>query len=230
MRDIIITGSSGLIGSLLVDHYKACGDCVFPIDLNLGNDLTDADQVRSLFGDLKGSVLINAFAYNPQVCQMGREPLSSYSFRTIELQQMRESMEINVVSLFSVCREFINSRKHGKIVNFSSIYGLVSPQSRIYSGGREKPIDYGISKAATISLTKQLAVLAAPDFRINCIAPGGILNSQDDDFVSRYSSVSPIGRMMNVNEIICAVDFLIADENSYTTGIVLPVDGGWTAI
>jgi NAD(P)-dependent dehydrogenase (short-subunit alcohol dehydrogenase family) len=230
MTDIIITGSTGLIGSALTSHYSNLGHRVFPLDISLGNDLTNEREVKALFKALPASILINTFAYNPQVSLSAALPLDSYNFRTIHLEQMRDSMEVNVIALFSVCREFIISRAKGIIVNFSSIYGIVAPQKVLYDDGLEKPIDYGITKAATISLTKQLAVLAAPDFRINCIAPGGILNDQGESFISRYSTASPIGRMMNPEEIVAAVDFLISDSNTYTTGIVLPVDGGWTSI
>jgi len=64
---------------------------------------------------------------------------------------------------------------------------------------------------------------------VNVIVPGGIENNQSRDFKENYSKMAPIGRMMNVKEIIGMVLYLCSDISSYTTGSILTVDGGWTA-
>ncbi|NQV77948.1 MAG: SDR family oxidoreductase, partial [Lutibacter sp.] len=55
-------------------------------------------------------------------------------------------------------------------------------------------------------------------------------NSQHPDFVKKYSSKIPIGRLMRKNEILEPILFLISNTNSYTTGTLLKVDGGYTCI
>ena len=113
-------------------------------------------------------------------------------------------------------------------MNFSSIYGVRSPDARLYSEG-EKPISYGVSKAGVIQLSRHLATHAAPNFRVNTIILGGIFENQREEFVSRYSANVPLGRMGSPSEILGAVEFLTSDASSYTTGSAINIDGGWTA-
>ena len=97
------------------------------------------------------------------------------------LDSFEEYMKINVISLFSVCREFAQNNKNGSIVNFSSTYGIVSPNPSLYENSN-KHVAYGVSKEAVINLTKYLAVHLAPKIRVNCIVPGGIKNNPDRKF------------------------------------------------
>ena len=136
-------------------------------------------------------------------------------------------VEINLTSLFSVCREFIRNNERGNIVNFSSIYGLRSPDSRIYGVG-EKPISYGASKAGVIQLSRHLAAHSAPNFRVNTIVLGGIFDNQDSEFVEKYSYKVPLGRMGLPSEILGAVEFLTSESSSYITGSSINIDGGWS--
>jgi len=93
----------------------------------------------------------------------------------------------------------------------------------------EKHIGYGVSKAGVIQLTKHLAVHLAPDIRVNCVVPGGVKFEQDENFIKRYSKYTPMGRMMNVNELTGILDFLCSEKSTYITGENIKVDGGWTA-
>jgi gluconate 5-dehydrogenase len=137
-------------------------------------------------------------------------------------------MEVNVVALLSVCREYIRNQAFGNIINFSSIYGVASPRPDMYHNS-EKFIGYSVSKAAVIQLTRHLAIHSAPNFRVNCVMPGGIYVDQPAKFVRSYSRNAPIGRMMNLDEITGIVEFLISEKSSYCTAGIYPVDGGWTA-
>ena len=78
-------------------------------------------------------------------------------------------------------------------------------------------------------LSKHLATHLAPNFNVNTIVPGGVLNNQNENFIRKYSENTPLGRMMNVEELNGIVEFLISDKSSYITGAEFPVDGGWSA-
>ena len=78
-------------------------------------------------------------------------------------------------------------------------------------------------------LTKHLATHLAPNIRVNTIVPGGVEHTQDDEFKNRYSAQTPLGRMMNVEEVYGAVEYLISDKSSYVTGTEIKIDGGLTA-
>jgi len=118
------------------------------------------------------------------------------------------------------------------IVNIASIYGLTAPDQSLYSDTpRNSSEIYGMTKAATISLTQYLAVyLAKNKIRCNCISPGGVLYRQGPEFVSKYSTKVPMNRMANEEEIIAGVTYLLdASKSSYVNGANLVIDGGFTS-
>ena len=137
-------------------------------------------------------------------------------------------MNVNLTSLFSVCREFARNNKQGSVVNFSSYLGLVSPRPDIY-GDSHKDIGYTISKFGVIGMTKYLAVHLAPKIRVNCISPGGIHQNQSKEFIKKYSKLTPMGRMMKKEEVNGLVDYLCSDKSSYVTGENFVMDGGYVS-
>lgn len=119
----------------------------------------------------------------------------------------------------------------GVIVNIASIYGLVSPDPRIYGdSGLNSPPQYAAAKGGVVQLTRYLAVHLAPHgIRVNGIVPGGFLDGQDPDFVANYCARAPLGRMGNETDLMGAIVYLTSDASAYVTGHNLIVDGGWTA-
>lgn len=222
---IVLTGSGGFLGESISDHLKSLGHEVLGLDLKLGHDLSDELFVRSWFSDHSADVLINCFAINDHVLPRNQRE----DFLGISLQNFEEVLSVNVTSLFSVSREFIRNNLTGKIINFSSIYSMVSPRPDIYAGG-EKHIGYGVSKAAVNQISRHLAVHAAPNFSVNTIILGGVFNEQHSDFVNAYSENVPMGRMGNPSDLYPILEMLISPGSSYLTGSEILIDGGWTAI
>jgi gluconate 5-dehydrogenase len=146
----------------------------------------------------------------------------------IDLETFNNYLRVNLTALFSVCREFARNNDVGSIVNFTSTYGLVSPNPHLY-GDDEKNIAYGVSKAGVVQLTRHLAVHLAPRIRVNAVMPGGVKHVQSEEFQKNYGKLTPMGRMMEVNELVGIIKFLISDDSSYCTGSIYAVDGGWTA-
>lgn len=128
-----------------------------------------------------------------------------------------------------VARALIEARKPGRIINMTSIYGLLA--SSIY-----RLSAYTASKAGLANLTRQLAVEWAPHgILVNAIAPGwipteateaGMAKSQNRE---RMEKATPLGRLGRPNEIRGAVIYLASAASSYVTGVVLSVDGGYVA-
>ena len=219
---MIITGSEGLIGasvsSYMKDLYKTK-----KISLRFGHDLTDEIFVKEWFSQNKAEYLVNCFALNDHVYN-NKENKTLFD---VSLDSVSKYLLVNVVSMFSVCREFAKSQDAKGIVNLSSIYGIVSPKKSLY-GESEKHIGYSLSKAAVIQLTKHLATHLAPRIRVNCIVPGGVEHLQNGKFKSRYNEHVPMGRMMNKNELNGMIEVLCSDKSTYMTGSVINIDGGWT--
>ena len=224
-KKIIIAGSEGLLGNEISKYFESIGSKVVRIDLTLGHDLTDEKTVQDIMMSNKAAdVLITPFAINPQPDE------SSFDLFNLPLSSLEQYLKVNLLSLFSVCREFAKiSDNNASIINFSSTYGIRSPKHFIYSDDYTKHIGYSITKSGVIGLTKYLATYLAPKTRVNAIVPGGVENGQSKKFIKNYSDNTPMNRMMQKEEIIGICKFLASEDSSYTTGGLFNVDGGWSA-
>jgi NAD(P)-dependent dehydrogenase (short-subunit alcohol dehydrogenase family) len=225
MYDVVITGSSGLIGSALSKHFIEMGYQVACLDIDQGNDLSDEKFVKTWFSHNSSKSLVNTFGLNDHVFEGQKKD----SFFNLSLSHFSNVLNVNLTSLFSVCRQYILNNNSGSIVNFSSIYGVISPDPTMYEGS-EKDISYGVSKAGVLQLSRHLAVHAAPHFRVNSIVLGGVRNNQDAEFIRKYSEKTPLKRMGEVNDIFSLVKYLISSDSEYCTGSTFTLDGGWTAL
>ena len=114
-------------------------------------------------------------------------------------------------------------QRHGRIVNISSVAGLV---------GNPGQCNYAASKAAIVGFSKSLArEVAARNITVNVVAPGFIENEMTADPTAKLQALAsqiPMGRLGKPEEVASAVAFLASDEASYITGHVLVIDGGLT--
>jgi NAD(P)-dependent dehydrogenase (short-subunit alcohol dehydrogenase family) len=117
----------------------------------------------------------------------------------------------------------------GAIINTSSIAGHV---------GMGGVLVYVASKHAVEGLTKVAAMeFAKQGIRVNAVAPAGISTEMFDRFTGgeqsergqAFAALHPVGRVGRSEEVAAAVLYLASDEAKFTTGISLPVDGGWLA-
>jgi NAD(P)-dependent dehydrogenase (short-subunit alcohol dehydrogenase family) len=148
-------------------------------------------------------------------------------------------MEVNAKGVFQCCQVVggqMAQAERGSIINISSIYGMVSPDQRIYEYRRQggtkfyKPIAYAASKSAMLNLTRYLATYwANNNVRVNTLTLGGVFNNQDKEFLQGYCARVPMGRMACEDEYNGAIIFLVSDAASYMTGSNMILDGGWTA-
>lgn len=136
-------------------------------------------------------------------------------------------------SVFKMTRAFGNimkKKKYGRIINIASMYGLVG-NTEIHT------VAYHASKGAVINFTRAVsAELATSGITCNAICPGyfeteltkTVLDTPKfQDFAKTHVPMQRYGR---AGELDAAVVFLASDEASYVTGLIMPVDGGYTAI
>lgn len=209
------------------------------IGVDVASEASVAGLVRTTldrFGRIDG--LVNNAALNPKVDGEGSARLDG-SFERYPLELWNRSLATNLTGMFLCAREVaptMLAQRRGSIVNVSSTYGLVGPDQRLYDSGRpdggrqHKPVDYSVTKSAVIGFTRYLAAYwATQGIRVNTLTPGGVRHEQPADFVERYASRTPLGRMAERHEYCGALLFLLSDASSYMTGANLVVDGGWTA-
>jgi NAD(P)-dependent dehydrogenase (short-subunit alcohol dehydrogenase family) len=139
-------------------------------------------------------------------------------------------MDINAHGTMRCCRAFLPQLKQrpGTIVNIASMMS--------YFGSGTAP-GYAASKGAVAQLTKSLAIAWAPHgIRVNAIAPGWIetpmsraaIISSDRPYYERVAARTPMGRWGVPEHIGRVVPLLCDDAAAWITGVILPVDGGYS--
>lgn len=118
----------------------------------------------------------------------------------------------------------MRARKWGRIINVSSIYGLI---------GAKGELAYSTAKAGLIGLTKSIAKEAGADgVTVNAVLPGltrtpTIEHVMAEKFKEAIIRETPLGRIAEAREIATVVAFLASDDASYITAAVIAVSGGW---
>ena len=149
----------------------------------------------------------------------------------MKIEDWDKVLNVNLTGVFLFCREvakkMIKSGKGGKIINISSIYGLIADET--------PELPYFVSKTGIIGLTRQLALELAPfKINVNAIAPGFFPSEMTSPFISNLDSLSstlskiPLRRIGMPDDLKGVVVFLASNASNYITGQVLIVDGCWS--
>lgn len=181
-------------------------------------DVADDGQVRQMIAAVVGQlgrldILVNSAGITYFIDHGDLEALKS--------EHWDEIMNVNVKGLFQCCRASYSELKKQKgcIINISSVAGL---------SGRGSSIAYSASKAAAISVNKSLALVMAPEVRVNTIAPGIVMTrwvKGREDHVRRLSEGSPLGRAATAEDVAEMVHALVT-QAGFVTGQTVVVDGG----
>jgi NAD(P)-dependent dehydrogenase (short-subunit alcohol dehydrogenase family) len=244
-RVALVTGASGQLGTEICAALAQEGAIVIGTDAKLDTssavkgveyltmDITKEKEVEKIFDEVYAKhgridLLVNNAGVS---CFEPFEKRPEESFDWV--------MDVNLKGTFHCIRQYARAydkkkQKQGAIVNIASIYGVVSPDPRIYVDlDRKNSEVYGATKAAVIQMTKYFAVhLAERGIRVNAVSPGGIFNPkspQGDGFQKEYGKRNPMGRMAEAEEIAGAVIYLGGPAASYVNGQNLVIDGGMSS-
>ena len=193
-------------------------------------DISNSDSIEKAVSHIKKKhrridILINNAAYGTEG-----------DFSNKEEEDWQIGLDGTINGVFRVCKHVIplmEKKKQGVVINIASMYGVVSPDLRIYDKKENaNSPEYGTGKAAIIQLTKYLAVNYAKNgIRVNAISPGPFPNKKiqkNQKFIKRLESKVPLQRLGNPKDIMGTIVFLASDDSSFITGQNILVDGGWT--
>lgn len=246
----IVTGGAGYLGTESVNVLKAFGGTVVAAvrnasekekapgapeaDLFCECDMTSTESVKACFASVAErfghiDVLVNCACFGA-----GYGVGSQLEFMDDETWE--KGIEGSVGVVFRGLREVVPYMKErgGSIINYSSMYGHVAPDLRIYGDNPQKqPANYGAGKAAIAQLTRYAAsALGEFGIRVNSVTPGPFpapKNQTDLAFNAKLAGKTMLGRFGQGHEIAGAILLLASDASSFMTGSNITVDGGWTA-
>jgi NAD(P)-dependent dehydrogenase (short-subunit alcohol dehydrogenase family) len=258
-RAVVVTGGTGVLGRAMVRALVGCGASValvarnrekaeaqaaelkgpgravvFAADvLDAGGMRRAAEEIAREFGRV--DCLLNGAGGNHPSATTKPE----LSFFDLPEDALRFVFDLNMLGTIIPCQVFgrvMAERGEGVILNVSSM-SAVRPLTRV--------VGYSAAKAGVNSFTQWLAVHLAqeygPRIRVNAIAPGFFLTEQNrflltdektGELTARGQSIighTPMGRFGEPDDLLGAVLWLLSPASAFVTGIVLPVDGGFSA-
>jgi len=218
-KTVFLTGGSRGIGAAIRQEMVTAGYAV--ISPSRGElDLASRDSVEEYLRghvDLAVDVLINNAGMNVP------EKISKISWDT-----WSKTLQTNLASavrLIQFLAPGMSSRGYGRILNTSSILGMVTKEGRAV---------YSMTKAALDALTRSAALeFGAGGVLVNSLAPGYVdteLTRKNNSPAALTSIIRtiPLGRMADPKELARVASFLVSDQNTYLTGQTIVVDGGFT--
>jgi len=214
----LVTGASRGIGKSIKEVLSKDGiEIISPNRNEL--DLSSSESIDKFLSQTSAD--IDIIINNAGILKVGEHnEFSSDDFHEI--------LQVNVVAPFKIISGFVEKMKihsFGRIVNISSVWGQKSKKGRTL---------YSSSKAALDALTRSLAIeFASYNILINSVAPGYIetdmlkqCNTEEE--LSIIRDTIPMKRFGKKIEIAELVRFLSSEYNSYITGQVFTIDGGYT--
>lgn len=251
-KTILLTGGNGHLGIAMLEILCEYGAKVIIASRNKDkNDLLCKSfktrfgyDVESIFIDLDDINSVN-FAVEKVIQVYKRIDVlinnAGYSFGT-DLISMTEAdwlkgLDGTINGCYRLTKAVLVhmiSNGGGKIVNVSSMYGIVAPDVSIYEGnGFYNPANYGVGKAGIIHFTKYVAaVYGKHGINSNCISPGPFPSNKvqlNNEFIDKLITKVPLNRIGNPNDLKGVVLLLASDASGFINGVNIAVDGGWTS-
>jgi tropinone reductase I len=235
-KTALITGGTKGIGKAVVEEFLALGANVITVARSEESILKcqkeiKSDDIRFITADVgtkegirkvvdsieELDILVNNVGTNIRKKIVDFEEADFYKILNVNLFSMYE--------LTRQCYPFLKKSK-GNVVSITSVAGMTHVKSGVI---------YGMTKAAMIQFTRNIAVeWAADQIRVNAVAPWYITTPltepvlSNPDFYNEVISRTPLSRVGKPQEVAAAVAFLAMDKASYITGQTLAVDGGFT--
>ena len=248
-KTILIAGAGGLLGSLIVSKIIAQGGRVIAADIN---QKAMSERLESLDVDIKNEYLTLTtldITNEKSVSELflshtdldgavnstyPRNKTYGAHFFDVSLESFNENLSLHLGSTFLFTQQCASYfKKHEtplSLVNISSIYGVVAPKFEIYNNtSMTMPVEYAAIKSAIQHLMKYtVAYVNDSRFRINCVSPGGIFDNQPSVFLDAYKKNTHGAGMLDVEEVVGSILFLLSEQSRFVTGQNIIVDDGFS--
>lgn len=241
MKTVLITGASGGIGSATLKIFARNGYKVIA-QYNKGKDRLD-ETIKELSQDGYGNSVIPVFCdftdkksveeFTLNIKNLGVDVLINNAgvdlFKLIDQTtdaEIEKILSVNLNSAFVTVKAVVPgmiSKKRGKIVNVSSIWGVV--------GGSMESV-YSATKSALIGYTKALSKELGPSgINVNCVCPG-VIDTEMNACLSKEDKIeliqkTPLSRLGKAEEVGELVYFLSSEKSDFITGESIVIDGGF---
>jgi 3-oxoacyl-[acyl-carrier protein] reductase len=220
-RTALVTGGSRGIGAAIVEELNQSGvNVIAPARDQL--DLAQPESLERYFDHLdRQKTHIDILVNNA-----GINIITPYA--EISQETWAAMMQVNLNAPFRLAQALAPKMQRagwGRIINIGSMFGVVTRAHRTA---------YSTTKTALAGMTRTLAVeLGRDNVLVNCVAPGYVeteLTRQNNspEQLKQFAATIPLGRLAQPVEIAKFVAFLCSDDNTYITGQVLVIDGGFT--
>jgi NAD(P)-dependent dehydrogenase (short-subunit alcohol dehydrogenase family) len=248
---IVITGGAGLLGRQFCSMVAENGGVAIVADLDIESARRVTDELVAIHPgsaeaenlDIRSmpsvSGLIDAlherYGHIDAIVNNAYPRNRNYGrrFEDVTYDDFCENVSMHLGGYFLVAQQFglyFKKQGWGNIVSMASVYGVMAPRFEIYEGtSMTMPLEYAAIKSAVIHLTKYMAkYFKGSGVRINCISPGGILDSQSISFLARYAEHCTSKGMLNAKDICGTLLYLLSDMSEFLHGQNIVVDDAFS--
>lgn len=231
-KHVLITGGTRGIGESIAAEMNKAGAIVSITGTQKHTDKKNFDFYKVDFSDRKQVAkftdVIKSKSFDVLVNNAGINKIGAFKdFKTKEFDQI---LDVNLRTPFLLCQAvlpFMLNQKWGRIINISSIFGVISKEFRAPYSATKFGLD-GMTVALAAEVAK-FGILA------NCIAPGFTRTDLTNEVlgeqgIEKLSKMVPARRIADPVEIARLAVWLASNENSYISGQTLTIDGGFTRV
>ena len=247
---IVVTGGAGLLGSCFCSAIAEQGGTAIIADLDIVAATIVAEKLRANGGKAEAAILnvtdsvsvdnlitslneqygrIDAVVNNayPRNKNYGRK------LEEVTYTDFCDNVSMHLGGYFLVAQKFalyFRAQNGGNIVNMASIYGTMVPKFEIYADTpMTMPIEYSAIKSAVVMMTRYFSQYFKVDgVRCNSLSPGGIYDHQPDAFLEKYNTYCGVKGMLDPQDLIGTLMFLLSDASQYMSGQNITIDDGFS--